>query len=293
MKIIVTGSLGNISKPLTEILVQKRHAVTVISSNNEKKTAIETLGATAAIGSLDDVDFLTAALTGADAVYTMIPPNFAAPDPIIHYQTIGNSFAKAIQQSGIKKVVHLSSWGAHLAKGTGIIVGSYHVEKIFDDLTDIHFTYLRPASFYNNLYHYVDMIKQAGFMGTNYGEDDKVVLVSPKDIAAAAVEEMETATNGKKIRYVASDERNCNEIASVLGAAIGKPDLKWLRFTDEQTQAAMEKNGVPTNMAAKLVELNAAIRTGLIREDYDLHRPVMGIVKLEDFATEFAASFNK
>jgi NAD(P)H dehydrogenase (quinone) len=32
MKITVTGSLGNISKPLTEILVKAGHQVTVISS---------------------------------------------------------------------------------------------------------------------------------------------------------------------------------------------------------------------------------------------------------------------
>ncbi len=75
MKIIVTGSLGHISKPLTEGLVQKGHAVTVISSNPEKQKNIETLGAIAAIGSLKDADFLTTTFTGGDAVYCMIPPN--------------------------------------------------------------------------------------------------------------------------------------------------------------------------------------------------------------------------
>src|SRR3954469_22002200 len=178
MKIIVTGSLGNISKPLTEILVQKGHAVTVISSNPKKQSAIEKLGATAAVGSLEDVSFLAATFIGADAAYTMIPPNHAAPDPIMHYQNIGNNYAKAIQQSGIKKVVHLSSWGAHLNKGTGVIVGSYHVEKIFDELSDISFSCLRPTSFYNNLYYYINMIKYAGFIATNFGDNDKVVLVS-------------------------------------------------------------------------------------------------------------------
>ena len=37
MKIIVTGSLGNISKPLTIDLVQKGHQVIVITSKQEKK----------------------------------------------------------------------------------------------------------------------------------------------------------------------------------------------------------------------------------------------------------------
>lgn len=45
MKIIVTGSLGNISKPLTEILIAQGHTVTVVSSNPNKQGAIENLGA--------------------------------------------------------------------------------------------------------------------------------------------------------------------------------------------------------------------------------------------------------
>jgi nucleoside-diphosphate-sugar epimerase len=47
MKIVVTGSLGHISKPLAEILVGNGHSVTVISSNPEKQKHIEMLGARA------------------------------------------------------------------------------------------------------------------------------------------------------------------------------------------------------------------------------------------------------
>ncbi|MFM2304200.1 MAG: hypothetical protein RLZZ135_1610, partial [Cyanobacteriota bacterium] len=69
MKIVVTGSLGNISKPLATELVQKGHTVTTIGRNEKKQPDIEALGAIAAIGSLEDVGFLTATFTGADAVY--------------------------------------------------------------------------------------------------------------------------------------------------------------------------------------------------------------------------------
>ena len=50
MKIIVTGSLGYISTPLTKELIKKGHSVTVISSKAEKQAAIEALGAKAVIG---------------------------------------------------------------------------------------------------------------------------------------------------------------------------------------------------------------------------------------------------
>jgi len=72
MKIIVTGSTGHVSQPLTEELVQKGHSVTVISSNAEKQPAIDAMGTPAAIGSWEDVDFLTATFTGADGVYCML-----------------------------------------------------------------------------------------------------------------------------------------------------------------------------------------------------------------------------
>ena len=73
MKIIITGSLGHISKPLTKIMVSQGHNITVISSKPDNQKEIEALGATTAIGSLEDVDFLTKTFTGADAVYCMIP----------------------------------------------------------------------------------------------------------------------------------------------------------------------------------------------------------------------------
>src|SRR4051812_48581767 len=124
MKIVVTGSLGHIGLPLTKTLVQNGHTATVISSNPQKQKEIESLGATAAIGSLENHDFLTNTFKGADAVYCMIPPApDTEPDKISYYGKVSSSYAKAIQQSGVKRVIHLSSFGAQLDRGTGIILG--------------------------------------------------------------------------------------------------------------------------------------------------------------------------
>jgi len=80
MKIVVTGSLGNISKPLTEILVSLGQEVTVISSDPKKQEAIRAMGAAPANGSITDLEFLTNSFKGADAVYAMIPLSFTEPD---------------------------------------------------------------------------------------------------------------------------------------------------------------------------------------------------------------------
>jgi uncharacterized protein YbjT (DUF2867 family) len=295
MKVIVTGALGNISKPLAKELIEKGHRVTIISSSPERKKDIEAMGATAAIGPLEDPGFVAATFKGADALYAMVPPNHnAQPDPITYYRNIGSNYAAAIPPSGIKRVVHLSSYGGELEKGTGFILGAHHVENMLAALPGIALTHLRPCYFYYNLSHFVDMIKTAGFIGSNYGGDDKLVMVAPSDIAAAAAEEIERSATGRDVRYIASDDLTASEAAHILGAAIGKPDLQWMTFTDEQTQKGMEQSGIPAHVAALWVELGASIHSGVLRKDYDLHKPaIMGKVKLKDFAKEFAAAFNK
>ena len=296
MKIIVTGSLGHISQPLTKELLQKGHVVTVISSNPAKQKDIEALGATAAIGSMEDADFLTAVFTGAGAVYTMIPPfNYFDPgiDLVARCSKIANNYAQAIRQSGVKKVVHLSSIGAHLDKGSGLILLHHMVESILNNLAEVDITFIRPSGFYYNLKSFVPMIKNAGIIAANYGADDMLVWVSPIDIAAAVAEELQTPANGRKIRYVGSDELTGHETASILGSAIGKPDLKWVLIPGEQMQAGLEKAGMNTHIAGRMVEMFASQHSGELTADYYRHKPVLGKVKLADFAREFAAAFKQ
>jgi uncharacterized protein YbjT (DUF2867 family) len=138
------------------------------------------------------------------------------------------------------------------------------------------------------------MIKNTGVIAANYGAEDIVPWVSPVDIAAAIAEEIATPLAGRRVRYVASDERTCTDTASVLGAAIGKPDLKWMRVTDEQARSGLEAIGMNPKIAAGMVEMYAGFHSGLLSEDYYRHKPeVLGKVKLEDFAGEFAAAFQK
>ncbi len=299
MKIVLTGSLGHISKPLANELIQKGHSVTVISHNPERQKDIEALGAGAAIGTFEDAEFLTNTYKGADAIYGMISAGGNAYfdqgfDLMAHTQSLGKIYKEAIERSGVKRVVFLSSIGAHTDKGNGILAFYYHLENILKELPpDVSITFMRPVGFYYNLFGFIQTIKTQGVIATNYGGDIKKPWVSPIDIAAAVAEELTTPSKGRKVRYVASDEISCNELATILGTAIGKPDLKWVIITDEQLLKGMTASGMNRKIAAGLVEMNAAGYTGNLYEDYDRNKPVLGKVKLSDFAKEFAEVYNQ
>ncbi|WP_456312516.1 NmrA family NAD(P)-binding protein [Pseudomonas shirazensis] len=291
MKIIITGSLGNIGKPLTTKLVAQGHHVTVISSNADRKQAIENLGAKAAIGSVSDAAFLADTFAGADALFAMTPPNLGGSNVVENTVNAGKSFAEAIEKAGVKRVVMLSSIGAHLEDGTGPIKGLYHIEKLYDKL-DTAVTFLRAGFFFTNLYNDVPMIKGAGIIGANYATDTKIPFVHPEDIATAVAEELQKETTGKNIRYIISDVRTPQDVAKALGTAIDKTDLPWIEFTDEQSLQGMIQAGLPEEIAGLYTEMGSGLRSGKIAEDFlTTNASVDGKIKLEDFAKEFAAKF--
>lgn len=292
MKYVITGSTGNISKPLAQQLVNAGHQVTIVSSNADRTSEIEALGAKAAIGSVEDVPFLTSTFAGADAVYTMIPPKWDAADWKGYIHGIGKNYAQAIQASGVKKVVNLSSVGAHMATGCGPVSGLHGAEQELNKL-DADIKHLRPAFFYPNLLANVGMIKHMGIIGGNYGDNTTMVMAHPVDIAAAAAEELLTPSfTGKSIRYIASDERTTADIAASLGKAIGKPELPWVNFKNEDALNGMMQAGLSQEVATNYVEMGAAIASGEMTSDYNKNKPTLSPTKIDDFAKEFAVVYN-
>ena len=292
MKITIAGSLGNIGKPLAKQLIAQGHDLTVISSNADRKAAIENLGATAAIGSVSDAAFLSSTFSGADAVFVMTPPNLGGSNVISNTVNAGKAFTTAIKQATVKRVVMLSSIGADFADGTGPIAGLHHIEQLYNELSDIAVTFLRAGFFYNNLFNDIPLIKNAGIIGANYAADLNIPLVHPTDIANAAAEELTKSHASSGIRYIVSDVRKPADFAKVLGGAIGKPELPWIAFTDEQVTQGMVQAGLPEEIAGLYTELGIGFRQGKLTDDFvKSGSPVDGKVKLEDFAKEFAAAF--
>ncbi len=297
MNIILTGSLGHIGKPLTEILVAQGHHVTVATSSADRQKDIEALGATAAVGSLEDASFVASTFAGKEAAYCMIPPNnYFDPnlDLLAYYSTVAHNYAAAIEAAGIKRVVHLSSVGAHLDQDSGLILGHHNVEEILKTVPNISLTHLRPTSFYYNLYSFIPVIKSNGMIATNDNPKAVQSWVAPEHIAQVAAAELQKTGTGGNVMYIANDEKTGIEIAQILGNSIDKPDLKWVQLPDEVMLQSLKDAGMNPQIAEGFVEMYAKVRTGEMVADYEAHKPKeFGAKKLADFAKEFAAVYHQ
>lgn len=294
MKIIITGSLGNISRPLARQIAQKGNRVTVVSHSPGRQKEIEDLGAVAAIGDIADEDFLIRTFSGADAVYLMIPPNYTARDITANIADSGAKYASAIEKSGVKRIVVLSSMGAHLPSGSGPLSALGLAEKHYSKLQGVDITYLRPGGFFTNYLASIGMIKHLGIIGDNCAADSRFLITHPSDIADAAADALLHPVPGIAERFIVSDEKTTQEIATILGKAIGKPHLEWVQFTNDQYRDGLLQNGFSPSAAQAFIEMGEAFREGRAWQKVD-DRPenvVKGSRRFEDFAaSDFAKAY--
>jgi len=294
MKYVITGGAGHISSPVAENLLSAGHDVTVIGRSETNLQPLVQLGAKAATGSLTDEAFLVKTFAGADAVYTMIPPNYSVPN-FRHYQNeVARNYLAAIKSNSIKNVVVLSSVGAHMGNGAGPVDGLADYENLLGGYKDANVRMLRPSYFMYNLFAMIPLIKNMNIMGSNFGgAGEKLVLVHTNDIAAVVTEELLNLNfTGHSVRYIASDERTTDEIAAVLSNAVEKPGIPWVVFSDEQALEGMTQAGLPETIAAAYATMGKAIREGKMQEHYWNNKPELSPSRLENFANEFAAAYH-
>ena len=129
----IAGVTGHVGSAAADALLAQGKQVRVIVRDAAKGAAWKAKGAEVAIATFDHSAALTAALTGVEGAFLLVPPaeGMTSPDPVGHNVQIGKHLAAAITAAKLPHVVLLSSIGAHLADGTGPIKALHHVERDF------------------------------------------------------------------------------------------------------------------------------------------------------------------
>src|ERR1043166_838164 len=104
----ITGATGKIGSKLTEKLLAAGHSVRVVGRDAGRLEALVAKGAKAYIGDIADAGFLTRVFAGTDAVFALLPPQFAADDIFAAQARNHEAVIAAIQAAKVSHVVALS-----------------------------------------------------------------------------------------------------------------------------------------------------------------------------------------
>ena len=299
---VITGATGNTGTPVTFGLLEKGHKVRIISRDATKAKALVNSASSSSSknqaeifeGESSDVELLEKAFKGADAVYAMVPFSPLEPDYFAFQQMHVNAMAEALRETGVKYVVTLSSVGAHLTSGAGVVQGLQKMEEAFNVIPGLNVMHLRATYFMENILGQIGAIKQMGAMGSPMKSDISFPIVSTRDIGAMALNYLSKLNfTGKNVEYVLGQrDVTYNEIASVIGKAIGKPDLKYYAVTYEEGSQAMMQMGMSESVVRRMMEFIKAMNEGKVMEEARRTSANTTPTSLEEFAHVFKAVYS-
>lgn len=291
---VITGATGNTGGRIAGALLDAGQPVRVVGRSAERLQALVDRGAQAAVGDLHDAEFVAGAFTGATAVYAMIPPNFGAEDFRAYQNEVADALVGGVRRGGVRRVVTLSSVGAHLTEGAGVVQGIHDMEQKFAARTDLDVLHLRATYFMENLFMQIRSVKQTGAFGGALRGDLRFPIVHTSDIAAVAARRLlEGGWTGTQAEYVLGAEDVDNrQVAKVLGAAIGRPELDYVEIPYADFQQVLAGAGASPSVAALYVEFIRGMNEGRILEPVRRSPRNTTPTRLEDFAPEFAGAFS-
>jgi uncharacterized protein YbjT (DUF2867 family) len=288
---VILGASGNTGSIIADSLLSKGKKVRVVGRDAGRLQGFVRKGAEAFRGDVSDTVALTKAFRGARAAYLMLPPITSREDQ----ERESDAIAKAVTESGLRYAVHLSSYGAHVPKGTGPVTGLHSSEQKLNAIGGLNVLHLRAAYFMENNLAAISMIQEMGIFGHALLPDLKLPIIATRDVGNYAAQRLlDLDFSGKQTRELLGErDLSMAEATAIIARGIGKRDLRYAQFPYDQVQQVLEQMGMPPKKAAVYIEMFKAINTGVLAAQEPRSRENTTTTSFEEFVQDvFAPAYH-
>jgi uncharacterized protein YbjT (DUF2867 family) len=264
--IVVTVATGRTGRRAAEALLAKGEKVRVIGRDAKKLAPLAKLGAEPFVGNVENIDTMTDAFDGASAVYLVLPEDISQQDLRSHQECVSGCYATAITNAHVRFVVNLSSIGAQHAQATGPIVGLHNLEQKLNRVAGLNVLHLRAAYFMENLFMSITPMRSTGTLPGGLRADAAMPWIAAKDIGQYAAARLGARDfSGSSVQELHGQrDISMQEAASIVGSAIGKPNLAYVQVPSTALGQAIIEMGLPKKTAELLIEMWDGANAGLI-----------------------------
>ena len=215
----ITGQTGSAA---ATALLRQGHRLRALVRDPARAEAWQRQGVALQQGEATDAQALRRTFDGAEAAYVMVPPAPAHPDPVAYYAEVATAAREAARAAGVGRLVLLSSEGAHLASGTGPILGLHRAEAILADAAP-RVTRLRPSYFQENWRSVFDLAATQGIMPTMLADlSARRPMVATADIGLAAAALLADAAAPPLVELAGPADYSAEDAAAAMAAALGR-----------------------------------------------------------------------
>ena len=262
MKVLVTG--GNLGLPTANLLANKgvETLLLVRESGHKDLGNIQEV-----VVDTTDSDSLKKAFEGVDKFFFVSPL-------IENMVELANKMIRAAKDAGVSHIVRSSARGASLE--APIVMGKLHgtIEQLIKD-SGISYTFIQPASFYQNLMGSLATINsESTFYGAT-GEGANA-FIDVGDIAAVGAKSLIGEGHINQTYEVTGPEViSSYDMARELSEQVGR-EIKFVNLDPEQLREAYKSYGMSDWLIKALLELDEITKKGYLASGTDDVEKVLG-----------------
>lgn len=258
---VIMGATGQVGGVVLEQL--KARGVPVRAVARDPSRAAH-LGVEVVRADASDAAGLTAAFTGAEAAFVMLVPPPEAADVLAAARASAQAIAAAVRAARVPHIVALSSAGAHLAGGNGIVQALHDFEAALAGVAP-SLVFLRPGNFMENWAAMLPAAREAGVLPSALLPlEHKSEVVSAVDVGRTAADLLFDPRPGTHIVNLAGPaEYSAADAAAALSTLLGK-EVTAAPSSRDETVAGLLAAGLGADYAAKLADLDDAVNAGRV-----------------------------
>lgn len=231
---IILGAGGQVGSHVATLLESKGQAVRRVFHHAPQQMATKAGKSEVAIADYLDIASLVKAFRGGNTVLLLTPESMTSKDMLADAKNVFCNYKAALKESGIRRVIGLSSGGAQLTPGVGTLQLYAMLEEVLQEVS-IETYIVRPAYYYSNWAMYLGTAQSDGILPTFFPIDMAIPMIAPKDVAAFIANMMENGAAHGISEITGPALYTPMEIAQFMGDAFGRevmavqiPKNDWL-----------------------------------------------------------------
>ncbi|MCP3724911.1 NmrA family NAD(P)-binding protein [Paraburkholderia sp. CNPSo 3272] len=219
----ITGITGKVGGALARALLASGQTVRAVVRDAARAASWQARGCELATASMEDAAALTAAFSGAQGVFILLPPRFDPSPGFAESRAVVDAVCTAIRNAQPGKVVCLSTIGAQ-AQESNLLTQLSLMEQALAALP-VPATFLRPGWFMENAAWDVASARDYGVIESYLQPLDQAVpMVATADVGRVAAELLQQSWSGTRVVELEGPRRvSANDIASAFARVLGRP----------------------------------------------------------------------
>jgi uncharacterized protein YbjT (DUF2867 family) len=263
--IVITAPTSTIGRQVLENLRDSGQPIRVIARDPSRLPSNTRERVDIVQGSHGDIDIVTKAFAGADAVFWLVPSDPRAKSVEAAYVDFTRPACDALKSQGVRRVVGISALGrgTAVAGKAGLVTASLAMDDLIAS-TGVSYRALTMPSFMDNIRRQVETIKKQGMFFVPISSDRKLPTCATRDIAAVAAKLLlDPSWSGQDhVAVLGPEDLSFNDMARIISEVLGKP-VRFQQTPNAAFKARLIGIGMSEAMAQGTLDMMAAKNAGL------------------------------